>query len=167
MVNTAEQPSRPGGGARLLPLDALRGLIMVLMSLDHAAYFVARVHTRGEFWDLPLPRYDDALPFLTRFVTHFSAPGFFFLLGAGMALFTPARRRLGWTEGAITRHLLLRAALLIALQLLVENRAWPLGLPPGFPNIFVLYFGVLYGLGAAMIVVALLARLGTAVLAAI
>jgi uncharacterized membrane protein len=148
-----------------VPLDALRGLIMVLMSLDHASYFVARAHSSGEFWDRPLPHYDDALPFLTRFVTHFSAPGFFFLMGVGMALFTVARRRLGWTAGAITRHLLVRGALLIALQLLVENRAWPLGLPPGIPDIFVLYFGVLYGLGATMIVVALLARLGLWVLA--
>src|SRR5436190_4841829 len=137
---------------RLLPLDALRGLIMVLMSLDHANYFVAREHGRGEFWFLPLPTYSDALTFLTRFVTHFSAPGFFFLMGAGMSLFAASRRRLGWTEGAISRHLLVRGALLIVLQLAVENRAWPLGLPPGVPDIFSLYFGVLYGLGAAMIV---------------
>jgi uncharacterized membrane protein len=137
---------------------------MVTMALDHASYFIARAHTRGEFWDLPLPHYTDALAFLTRFVTHFSAPGFFFLMGTGLALFMDARRRLGWTDGAITRHLLGRGALLVALQLLIENRAWPLGLPPGVPDIFVGYFGVLYGLGAAMIAVPLLARLGPLVL---
>ncbi len=163
----ARQIARSTPGERHLPLDALRGLIMIAMALDHASYFVARVHTRGEFWDLPLPHYTDALAFLTRFVTHFAAPGFFFLLGAGMALFTVARRRLGWTDGAITRHLLGRGVLLIALQLLVENRAWPLGLPSGVPDIFVRYFGVLYGLGAAMLVIALLARLGGRIVAAL
>lgn len=80
---------------RLPPLDALRGLLMAVMALDHANIFVARRHPPPEMWSGPFPRYDDALTFLTRFVTHLAAPGFFFLMGAGMFLFALARRRLG------------------------------------------------------------------------
>jgi hypothetical protein len=74
-------------GQRLIPLDSLRGLIMVLMAVDHANFFVSRTHPTGEFWGIPLPQYESSLSFLTRFITHFSAPGFFLLRGAGMILF--------------------------------------------------------------------------------
>ncbi len=147
--------------ARLAPLDATRGLIMVVMALDHANVFIAHAHPLPEMWTGPFPSYDSALAFLTRFVTHLAAPGFFFLMGAGIVLFASARRNLGWTHGAIVRHLIVRGGILIALQLLVENRAWALGGP--FPS---LYFGVLYGLGATMIAAALFLQLNSIVLAA-
>lgn len=148
----------PRKDERLLPLDALRGLIMMLMAIDHASLFIAKVH-QSEFWNAPLPRYHDALTFLTRFVTHLCAPGFFFLMGTGMMLFAESRRRLGWSEGKIIRHFLLRGLLLIALQYLVENRAWQLGIPPGYLPTF--FSGVLFGLGATMIVCSLLLRFGS------
>src|SRR5215471_10410987 len=66
--------------ARLLPLDALRGLIIVAMALDHANLFVAREHPSPEFWSGSFPSYLSALAFLTRLVTHVAAPGFFFLM---------------------------------------------------------------------------------------
>jgi len=34
--------------ARLLPVDALRGLTMAFMALDHANHFVAQKHSSGE-----------------------------------------------------------------------------------------------------------------------
>jgi uncharacterized membrane protein len=71
-------PSQPSS-SRLIPVDALRGLIMIFMALDHAGYFVARVHI-SDWWGIPLPQYSSPLAFLTRFVTHPCAPGFFFLL---------------------------------------------------------------------------------------
>lgn len=158
---------------RFVSLDALRGLIMVLMAVDHASYFVGKLHP-GEFWGLPLPRYADALAFLTRWVTHLCAPGFFFLMGAGMILFAAARRKAGWTENRITRFFVTRGALLILLQMMVENPAWllgtlgdklPMAVPPGGGGDVLLHFGVLYGLGANMIVFSLLMRAGTGLIA--
>jgi len=145
---------------RLAPLDALRGLIIVVMALDHANAFIAHQHPPPELWSAPPPPPVSTLAFLTRFVTHFAAPGFFFLMGAGMALLVDSRRRLGWSEGAVARYLLVRGGLLIVLQLLVENPAWRIGAGPIFtPQVFLSYFGVLYGLGAAMIVGTFLLRL--------
>ena len=148
---------------RLFPLDALRGLVMILMAVDHANYFVARMHPTGEFWGVPLPQYDNMAEFLTRLVTHICAPGFFFLMGAGMVLFAHSRRSLGWPESKISRHLLFRGLILIFLQFFLENPAWTLGPvytfhPPGGGDVVWLYFGVLSALGATMIIGALFLR---------
>jgi uncharacterized membrane protein len=140
---------------RLFPLDALRGLIIVFMALDHANYFIAQRHSPGEYWGGPFPAYDSALPFLTRLVTHFSAPGFFFLMGVGMLLFANARWRQGWSSLQISAHFLLRGTILIVLQLLVVNSIWKAG-PSFFPET---YIGVLIALGGTMILGGFLFRL--------
>jgi len=114
-------------GARLPALDTLRGLLMVLMALDHARGFIARDHP-SEFWGMALPHYEHAVPFITRLVTHLCAPGFFFLLGIGMTLLAESRRRLGWSDGRITGYFLHRGILLILMQLLIENPAWLVGM---------------------------------------
>ena len=139
--------------ARLASLDALRGFIMLVMALDHANAFIAHQHPAPEMWTGPMPVYSNALAFLTRLVTHLAAPGFFFLMGAGIMLFADSRRKLGWTRGAIVRHLVTRGLLLILIQFLIENPAW------GFRGIT--YAGVLYGLGTTMIIGSLLLWLDT------
>jgi uncharacterized membrane protein len=150
-VTTVLQPS--AGSARFVPLDATRGLIMVLMAIDHASLLIRGKHS-AEFWDQPLPHYADAASFLTRFVTHVCAPGFFLLMGAGMVLFAESRRLRGWSWGRISGHLLLRGLLLMALEQLF--------LDPILYRRFVLTeFGVLFALGGAMMIGALLLRLRT------
>ncbi len=141
-------PNRAISG-RLPAVDALRGLIMVLMALDHANHFVAQKHSSGEYWGGPFPTYSEALPFLTRLVTHLAAPGFFFLMGAGMALYAAKQTAQGQSRVQITTHFWIRGGLLMALQFLVINRAWQLS-PGGWgPQVYV---GVLFALGGAMII---------------
>ena len=151
-------------GARLWSVDALRGLIIILMALDHANYFVAQKHSAGEYWGGSFPVYHDALSFLTRLVTHLAAPGFFLLMGAGMVLYAHSRRKLGWSEWAITRHLLIRGGLLMAIQLVIVNRAWELS-PGGW--VLEIYIGVLFALGGTMMIGSLLLRLKTGYLMAL
>lgn len=132
---------------RLLPLDALRGLMIVLMALDHANSFIAQGKRQPELWANLFPSYGgDALAFLTRWVTHLAAPGFFFLMGVGMLFFTQSRHQQGWSNWQIARHFMLRGALLILLQFFLENPAWQIGADSPSPP----YFGVLYGLGGTM-----------------
>ena len=156
-----------GKSERLLSLDGLRGVIMIFMALDHANYFITKIHP-GEFWGVALPQYHSALEFLTRFVTHICAPGFFFLMGAGMVLFAESRENMGWSKGRIVRFFTVRGLLLIAFQFLLENQAWRLGYiggetrtvtPPGGGGMPDYYFGVLYALGGSMMVAAVLTRL--------
>lgn len=139
--------------ARLFAPDALRGLFIVLMALDHANLFVAHKHPPAEMWGGAFPVYYDPLAFLTRLVTHFCAPGFFLLMGVGMVLFAHSRQERGWTKWAVMRHFWLRGAILIALQLLLVNRAWELS--PGGWGVQV-YIGVLFALGGTMILGSLL-----------
>jgi uncharacterized membrane protein len=156
--NNGFEPTRFHEASRLPPLDALRGLIILLMALDHANFFIAHGKREPELWAGAFPNYrHDALAFLTRFVTHMAAPGFFFLLGVGMVLLAASRYQRGWSNGRIVRHFVVRGLLLILLQFLVENRAWNIGQPPN-PTI---YFGVLYCLGMAMMLGTLLLLLST------
>jgi uncharacterized membrane protein len=158
-----ESGSVVAAAQRLGALDAHRGLIMILMAIDHASYFIARVHS-AEFWGIALPVYPNALWFWTRWITHLCAPGFFFLMGIGMILFADARRQAGWEEGRITRFFFIRGLLLIFLQLFVEDSAWILGdlsAPtgvmvirggvPGGGTEGVIYLGVLFALGGVMV----------------
>src|SRR5688572_17278772 len=152
---------------RLPAVDRLRGLIVALMAVDHANAFIAGKHT-GEFWGMPLPVYTGALPFLTRWITHLAAPGFFFLLGVGVVLLATARQGAGWDDGRIFRHLALRGLALILGQHLIENPAWILGMVnkpgaqvtviPGTETEVFLHFGVLNALGFALIAASLLLR---------
>lgn len=150
VMSTEDQASR---ASRLFSLDVLRGLIMVTMALDHANHFIAHKHSPGEYWGGAFPVYYDSLAFLTRFVTHIAAPGFFLLMGIGMLLFTQSRLKKGWSKWDIIQHFLIRGGILIALQLLLINRVWELS-PSGWGiNI---YIGVLIALGGTMIIGSLL-----------
>jgi uncharacterized membrane protein len=107
------------GTGRLASIDLLRGLLMVVMALDHVGFMVGRFHSQ-EMWAGAWTRYAGAVPFLTRFVTHFCAPGFFLLMGAGLALAAEARARQGWSAGRIARSTLVRGALLIVVATFLE-----------------------------------------------
>ena len=136
---------------RLIPLDALRGMIMILMAIDHASYFIRRWHP-FETWDQPLPDYPSLAAMLTRLATHPCAPGFFFLMGAGMVLFAHSRRQLGWSERRITGHLALRGLLFIALEQLFVDVA-------SAGQVYPFEFSILADLGAAMLFGILFLRL--------
>jgi uncharacterized membrane protein len=75
-----------GGPGRIVSLDIMRGLVIVIMALDHTRDFFTNLRFEPE--NLAQTYY--AL-FFTRWVTHFCAPLFFFLAGTG-AFFYGRRR---------------------------------------------------------------------------
>ncbi len=129
---------------------------MILMALDHAMAF-SYFHIWAEGFQgtrpSPLP---DVVHYLTRFVTHWCAPTFVFLAGLSVALYTLSRRSQGLTEGQITRKLVTRGLLLIALQLTVVNLTWGFGVSEGWNLV---YFGVLACIGSGLVVLAFTRRL--------
>src|SRR5213078_5087041 len=92
--STTEKDSAPPAGAgplhpepikgrRVDSIDLLRGIVMVIMMLDHTRDFI---HSGALLFDpLDLSRTTTAL-FLTRWITHFCAPVFVFLAGTGAYL---------------------------------------------------------------------------------
>ena len=92
---------------RFEAVDLLRGIIMVVMALDHARDFF------GFPGDDPtdLARAGAAL-FLTRWITSFCAPVFFLLTGTGARLSLSRK-----TRGGLSRFLLTRGAWLILFEL--------------------------------------------------
>ncbi|MBI3679937.1 MAG: DUF1624 domain-containing protein [Acidobacteria bacterium] len=160
-------------GARYLSVDALRGLIMMIMAIDHASAFIARQHA-SEFWAGAMSAYTSAFPFLTRWITHLCAPGFFFLMGAGIYWFAAVRREAGGSEAAAIRRTVGRGFAILVTGQLLESPVMFLQtlLKPArvslnqisapLPNDgSALYWGLitLSGLGLAMIVCGLLLRL--------
>jgi len=155
--------------ARIPALDILRGFIMALMAIDHASNFIAKVHY-SEFWGYPLPEYAGGLGFLTRYITHLCAPGFFLLMGAGMSMFAANRLARGWTNVQVIRHFSTRGLLLFLLTY-VEAPAWlstgafaEAGVMestphPGVMGPAIVVLGVLYALGSSMLIWSFLLRL--------
>src|SRR5215813_13223125 len=70
-------------GPRIVSVDVLRGIVMVIMALDHARDFLTNQHFPPE----DLAHTSGAL-FFTRFITHYCAPVFAFLAGTGAFLST-------------------------------------------------------------------------------
>lgn len=132
--------------ARLEPLDALRGLVVVLMAIDHARDLWA-----GAPVDPTDPLRTTLPHFATRWVTHLCAPGFMLLAGAGA--FLSLER--GLTRDTLGRFLAVRGLLLIGLELTVVNLCWQgVHFEP-----WRLRALVLWALGFSMLALALLSRL--------
>ncbi len=138
-MNTTSIPTR------LPSIDILRGLVIVLMTLDHTRDFFSNSH----FNPTDLDKTTLAL-FLTRWVTHFCAPVFVFL--AGMSAYLWMSRR--GPDAPISRFLLQRGVLLLVLTLTVEAWAW------NFRNDFrMMDGGVLWAIAWSMIALAGLIKL--------
>src|ERR1700733_14542316 len=130
------------GGGRIVSLDIMRGLVMVIMALDHTRDFFTNIPFEPE--NLAQTYY--AL-FFTRWITHFCAPLFFFLAGTGAFFY--GRRR---TPQALTRFLWTRGLWLIVVEFTVVGTAWTFLFPWGF-------FGVIWALGACMVLMAAIVRM--------
>jgi uncharacterized membrane protein len=99
---------------RIASIDQLRGLVIVLMALDHVRdYF-----SSARFSPTDLGQTDTAL-FLTRWVTHYCAPSFVFLAGTSAYLMS---RRL--PRAAASRFLLSRGLWLVALEFTLVSFVW-------------------------------------------
>jgi uncharacterized membrane protein len=136
----------------------MRGIVMVLMAMDHASHvFNAGRYARDSFIWYPAGSEIPAAQFLTRWVTHLCAPTFLFLAGFVLALSVAKRQARGDPERTIDVDIIKRGIFILLLD--------PLWMSFGFGEGTVLQ--VLYAIGVSLCCMALLRRLGAGGLFAI
>jgi len=154
-AGTAEQaarsaPAASGKSTRIAAIDWMRGLVMVLMVIDHASMAYDGGHLDEDSALYPSAG-TMALPsaeFLTRWLTHICAPTFVFLAGTALALSVERRVAKGANAWEIDRGILTRGAIIALLDptlISLGSGRWT--------------FQVLFAIGLAMICMAPLRRL--------
>jgi uncharacterized membrane protein len=130
--------------SRHVALDRLRGLIIVLMALDHVRDFFG-----DDSIDAMDAEHASVALFATRWITHLCAPGFVFLAGTSAYLYKAKHG-----DSRTARFLLSRGLWLIFLELSVVHIAW------FWPPVSIQWnrLMVLWALGGSMILLAPLAR---------
>lgn len=150
---TDSSPVAPAGvRQRVTSVDLVRGIVMVLMALDHTRDYFSNLRFQPE--DL-----SKATPFLfaTRWITHFCAPTFFLLAGVGASLAISG----GKSTKEVSRFLLTRGLWLVFLELTITAFGWNFRL--GAPFLLL----VIWALGWSMVILSVLVFLPGKVVAAI
>lgn len=140
------------GALRVDAIDLLRGLVIVLMVLDHVRDYV---HAQAFVFSATDLTQTHPTLFMTRWITHLCAPMFVFL--AGVSIFM--QRANGKPPAELRTFLLTRGLWLILLELTVIGFGFNWGPPLAFMQ-------VIWAIGASMVLMSLAVRLpATAVLA--
>ncbi|MEO8371410.1 MAG: heparan-alpha-glucosaminide N-acetyltransferase domain-containing protein [Candidatus Solibacter sp.] len=133
--------------ARVPSVDALRGLIMIIMALDHVRDYFHQYATKFQPDDLT--RTTAAL-FFTRWITHFCAPVFMFTAGLGAYLWL----RPGRTTSELSNFLWKRGLWLVLLELTALRLLMNLSLTQGL-----VFLSILWAIGWSMVVLGFLVHL--------
>ena len=142
--------------ARIDSIDLMRGLVMIIMALDHVRdYF----HHQSQLFAPEDLAQTDGWLFFTRWITHFCAPAFMFLAGTAAHLY--ARR--GRTTSELSWFLWTRGLWLVLLELTVVRWfGWDFGINTSDGGL-----AVIWALGASMVALAVLVWLPWRILLAV
>jgi uncharacterized membrane protein len=135
---------------RVRAIDWLRGLVMILMTIDHASAQFNRgsMHNDGAFLWVPGTPIDP-WQFFTRFITHVCAPSFVLLAGASLALSTEKRR----AQAGQGAYIVKRGLFIAALD--------PLWMSLAFTSYQIIILQVLYAIGLSLVCMTFLRRLSS------
>jgi uncharacterized membrane protein len=127
---------------RILSIDLLRGLVMIVMALDHTRDFFHLGAPTSNPLDLHTTT---PILFFTRWITHFCAPVFVFL--AGTSAYLMGLRR---TKAALSKFLIQRGFWLILVEVVIVTFAWSFN---PFYNMIILQ--VIWAIGISMVILGL------------
>jgi uncharacterized membrane protein len=131
---------------RIYSLDLLRGLVMIIMALDHTRdffHFDAFLHDPLDIKTTSIPLY------FTRWITHYCAPVFVFL--AGTSIYLQSLRK---TKEELSPFLFKRGAWLMFVEIIIVTFSWTFDF--SFP---VIVLGVIWAIGISMFLMGFLTRL--------
>lgn len=127
--------------SRIESIDLLKGLVMIIMALDHVRdYF----HYSAFFFDPTDPLKTTFPIYFTRFITNFCAPAFSFL--AGLSAFMVGKRK---SKKELSQFLLKRGVWLVFVEIVILSFAWLFD-----PNYSMIALQVIWVLGISMIFLA-------------
>lgn len=126
---------------RIESIDILRGLVMLIMAIDHTRDLFHRGAPEPTDLAITTP-----ILFFTRWITHFCAPAFVFL--SGISAYLAGTRR---TENQLAIFLIKRGLWLLAVELILITFAITAN-----PLFNVLIFQVIWAIGGSMILLGLL-----------
>jgi len=132
---------------RISSIDLLRGLVIILMALDHVRMYFGEGTWYAEPTNLAATT---PLLFFTRWITHFCAPAFVFLAGTSAYLYGTRKAD---TKG-LSAFLLTRGLWLILVEFIIVNFAWTFDITYSFHLL-----QVIWAIGASMVVLSLLVYL--------
>jgi uncharacterized membrane protein len=140
---------------RVLSIDLLRGIVIVIMALDHVRMYFGH----GTWYSSPTDLATTTpLLFFTRWVTHFCAPTFIFL--AGISAFLHGMKQSDVRHTSL--YLFTRGLWLVFVELIIVNFGWTFDTTYSF-----IILQVIWVIGVSMILLAVLVYLPTAVILAI
>lgn len=135
-------PALNNARQRILSVDILRGIVMIIMALDHTRDYFTNVTFN------PLDVTQTTVPlFFTRWITHFCAPVFVFLSGTSVFL----TMRQGKSRREASMQLLLRGLWLLILELTIVRFGWTFNV-----DYHTLFVQVIWAIGWSMIALAVL-----------
>ncbi|WP_459205588.1 DUF1624 domain-containing protein [Pseudomonas sp. MLB6B] len=140
---------------RLQSIDALRGLVIMFMLLDHVRETFFLHHQVGD--PMAIATTEPGL-FFSRTLAHLCAPVFVLLTGLSAWLYGEKHQG----RGDVAAFLFKRGLFLVVLEFTVVNFAWTFQLPPS-----VVYLQVIWAIGVSMIALAALVWLPRAALIAL
>ncbi|QLF93584.1 DUF1624 domain-containing protein [Pseudomonas sp. ABC1] len=138
---------------RLLSIDALRGLVILFMLLDHVRETFYLHMQVGDPMDVAQT---DPFLFFSRTLAHLCAPVFVFL--TGLSAFLYAEKYQGAAQASA--FLFKRGLFLVLLELTLVNFAWTFQFPPS-----VIYLQVIWAIGLSMLALSALVWLPRPLLA--
>ncbi|HEY6244257.1 MAG TPA: heparan-alpha-glucosaminide N-acetyltransferase domain-containing protein [Pyrinomonadaceae bacterium] len=133
---------------RIDSIDLLRGIVMVIMMLDHTRDFI---HNAVFQFDPLDPTRTNPILFFTRWITHFCAPTFVFLAGTGIYL----QFARGKNKATLSRFLITRGLWLIFLEFTLVRLGAFFNVEPKL----LMMMQVIWAIGVSMIVMAALIHL--------
>jgi uncharacterized membrane protein len=140
-------------GYRVPTIDLLRGLVVVIMALDHVRDYVMT----GGVVDPAASAGVGLGLFFTRWITHFCAPVFVFLAGTSAGLMAPRR-----SASDLGRFLFTRGLWLVFVECTIVALGWSFA-PTGIAELggaVLTPLQVIWAIGASMLVLSAVQRLG-------
>jgi len=132
-------------------IDQFRGLVIVLMLLDHSSYYLNSIWAQSDPLDPLFPSWGQ---FVIRYIPYICAPGFLMMSGAMVWWSYQKRIAKGISRVKVKWHIIQRAMFLILLQVTWINSAWG-----GFAEFKPWHLGVVATIGISMILLTIIVHL--------